>query len=152
MLKYWLALSCTLLLCACGSNTPDSQSIIKEFKYYHSKKDLDSLLDLFNEETMHAPYRKALRKVLTEEVNYPIKSISLVPITYNIPEGIYNISPTQELVVEYDTDYQLSSVYLLGILEGKTTLAWIQPPAPQNSVAPLVENTQSRENSNHYED
>lgn len=149
MLKYLLAISCVFLMAACGSKKPDSQHIVREFKQCHSEKNVAGLLELFNEETLYPPYRKALKKVLAEEIFYPIKTITLRPIDYTIPTGIYNIEPTQELVIEYDTDYQLSSVYLLGSLNGKPTLAWIHPPDTQNSVAPLVENTQSLENSNY---
>lgn len=113
------------------------------------RKNVAGLLELFNEETLYPPYRKAPKKVLAEEISYPIKTITLRPIDYTIPTGIYNIEATQELVIEYDTDYQLSSVYLPGSLNGKPTLAWIRPPDTQNSVAPLVENTQSLENSNY---
>lgn len=149
MLKLSLVISCALLLSACNPEAADSQSIPKDFRQFHSEKNMDGLLELFNGDTLYPPYRKALKKVLAEEITYPIKTITLRPIDYTIPTGIYNIHPTQELVIEYDTDYQLSSVYLLGTLNGRPTLAWIRPPESQNSVAPLVENTQSLENSNY---
>ena len=149
MLKHLLAISCLFLMSACGPKATDSQIIAKEFKLYHREKNIAGLLELFNGETLYPPYRKALKKVLAEEITYPIKTISLKPIDYSIPKGIYNIQPTQELVIEYDTNYQLSSVYLLGTLNGRPTLAWIRPPDTQNSVAPLVESTQSLENSNY---
>lgn len=149
MLKCGLILLSVLTLWACSSNEPDYQSIVKAFKQHHKEKDLDGILELFNGETMYEPYRKALRKALAEEVHYPIKSIILRQLAYAIPHGIYNIQPTRELIVEYyGTDYQLSSVYLFGNVDGRPTLAWILPPEPENNIAPLARNSQSLENSN----
>ena len=149
MLKYGLILLTALTLWACEANKPNYQSIASSFKKHHSEKNLDALLELFNCETMYEPYRKVLRRILAEEIDYPIKSITLRPITYTIAsQDIYNIQPTQELIVEYAIDYQLSSVYLFGNLNGKPALAWILPPEIENNIAPLVGNSQSLENLN----